>query len=299
MNNLYIDTALERDKNVKAGVYTGVVCTVLLILFFFAQWTLPTIPAPPLNEGIEVNLGNSDEGLGDIAPQVPGEPTNDDQETYSPPATSQPVAQQEQPIQGDENEADDVPTVNSTPKPVVKNTAPPRNVPPAVKPRPATQPVSVTPTPVPPKAKAVYKGGTANGTGGNGADSYNGVRNQGVVGGNGDQGKPNGNPNSDSYQGNGGSGKSGVSIRSGLGGRRFSRLPAFEDEFNQPAKVAVNIKVAANGSVTSATINLQGTTTTNANIRSIAIRKALQLKLNAAAADEQVGVIVFDFRLKG
>lgn len=166
------------------------------------------------------------------------------------------------------------------------------------KPRTNTTPVvNPTPTPAPPKAKAVYKGGT--GTGGNGADSYNNSRNQGIAGGVGDQGNPNGNPNSDSYKGNASSGSSGVKIRSGLGGRRFTRLPSFEDDFNENAKVAVDIKVNKSGSVTSATINPRGTTTANSNIRSIAVRKALQLKLNAGDDDEQFGTIVFDFKLRG
>ena len=96
----YMAPALDKDKNIKASIYTAAVCTVVFILFFFARWTLPVIPPPPFEEGIEVNLGNSDEGLGDIAPQVPGDPSNDDQTSYSPPATSQPVQQQEQPIEG-------------------------------------------------------------------------------------------------------------------------------------------------------------------------------------------------------
>ncbi len=59
------------------------------------------------------------------------------------------------------------------------------------------------PTPTPPKPKAVYAGGKSSGASGNNADSYNKSTNQGVAGGKGDQGKPNGNPNSDSYTGNG------------------------------------------------------------------------------------------------
>ena len=66
--------SFEKEKNLKAGMYTGLVCGALFIIFFFAKWTLPVIAQPIVEEGIEVNLGNSDEGLGDIAPQVPGEP---------------------------------------------------------------------------------------------------------------------------------------------------------------------------------------------------------------------------------
>jgi len=62
--------------------------------------------------------------------------------------------------------------------------------------------------------------------------------------------------------------------------------------------VAVDIRVDKNGSVIAAVVNPRGTTTTNGTIRSIATRKAMQLKLNAGE-DEQTGTILFDFKLKG
>lgn len=304
--------AFETEKNIRAATYTAIVCALLFIIFFFAKWTLPQIAQPPFEEGIEVNLGNSDEGMGDVAPQIPGEPAAAKEEEYSPPAQSapSPPAAREENISGDENEADDAPVVNKSPKPAVKHTVPlttpekPReNTKPVVnntpaKPRENTQPVE-NPTPAPPRPKAIYKGGASNGPGGNGADTYNGVRNQGIAGGRGDQGNPNGNPNSDSYKGNASSGNSGVRIRSGLNGRRFTRLPSFEDDFNENAKVAVDIRVDKNGNVIAAVVNPRGTTTTNGSIRSIATRKAMQLKLNAGDEDEQTGTILFDFKLKG
>ncbi|MDB5191349.1 MAG: hypothetical protein JWQ96_912 [Segetibacter sp.] len=297
MNNSYnMAPAFEREKNIKALTYTAAVCVTLFLIFFFAKWQLPVIEKPMFEEGIEVNLGNSDEGLGDVAPMIPGDPSNSDESNYNPPPTAQPEAEQEQNIAGDENEADDVPAVNNNPKPVVTRTPTVNNSTPS-KPRNTTLPVA-NPTPAPPQPKAVYRGGTNAGTGGNNADSYNNSRNQGTAGGRGDQGSPNGNPNSDSYKGNASSGNSGVRIRSGLSGRRFTAFPSFQDEFNENAKVAVDITVSANGTVTSAAVNPRGTTTTNANVRAIALRKARQLKLNPGE-DDQTGTILFDFKLKG
>jgi outer membrane biosynthesis protein TonB len=292
-----ISAAFEREKNIKALSYTTTVCIALFLFFFFAQWQLPVIPQPVAEESIEVNLGNSDEGLGDVAPMIPGEQSSQAENNYTPPATSQPVAQQQH-IEGDVNEADDAPVVNNNPKPVVHNKPVPANNTVVNKPKPNTTPVT-NPTPTPPSPKAVYKGGNNNGPGGNNADSYNGIRNQGIAGGKGDQGNPNGNPNSDSYKGNASSGNSGVRIRSGLSGRKFTRLPSFEDDFNENAKVAVDIIVDKEGNVTSAIVNPRGTTTTNANIRAIATRKARQLKLNAGSEDDQTGTILFDFKLRG
>lgn len=303
--------AFETEKNVKAATYTAIVCGLLFIIFFFAKWTLPEIAQPAFEEGIEVNLGNSDEGLGEVAPQIPGESAAAEEES-SPPAQSAPsppVAEEEN-VASDENEADDAPVVNKNPEPAVKPTTVPATAPveprenkkPVVtntpaKPRENTEPVE-NPTPAPPRPKAVYKGGARNEAGGNGADSYNGERNQGIAGSRGDQGNPDGNPNSDSYKGNASSGNSGVRIRSGLNGRRFTRLPSFEDEFNENAKVAVDIRVDKNGTVISAVVNPRGTTTTNSNVRSIATRKAMQLKLNAGEEEEQTGTILFDFKLE-
>lgn len=311
-NNTPMIPAFEREKNIKAASYTFMVCAMLFIIFFFARWTLPQIAPPVMEEGIEVNLGNSDEGKGDVAPQIPGEPAAAKEESFTPPAkaASQPPVAQQENIQGDENETDESPVVNKDPKPVVRKNIPtPVPAKPQVKNPPVvhTMPVKVNattqpvanPTPAPPHPKAIYKGGTSNGPGGNGADTYNGVRNQGIAGGHGDQGNPNGNPNADSYKGNASRGNSGVRIRSGLSGRSFKRLPSFEDDFNENAKVAVDIKVDKEGNVISATVNPRGTTTTNGTIRSIATRKAMQLKLNAGDEDEQTGTILFDFKLKG
>jgi outer membrane biosynthesis protein TonB len=299
-NSMYMTASFEKEKNIKAGMYTGIVCAALLIVFFFAKWTLPVIPQPVVEEGIEVNLGNSDEGLGDIAPQVPGEPAAAAEESYTPPQTQQPVANDEPDIATDDNDPE-APEISKPVKKVVKTPAKPVTKTEVVsKPRPNTTPVTnPTPTPAPPRPKAVYKGGTNTGTGGNGADTYNDSRNQGIAGGRGDQGSPNGNPNSDSYKGNASRGNSGVRITRGLGGRSITRYPSFEDDFNENAKVAVDIRVDQSGRVVSAVVNPRGTTTTNAGIKSIATRKAMQLKLNAGGEDEQTGTIVFDFKLRG
>jgi hypothetical protein len=274
------------------------ICGFLFFLFFFLQWTLPQIPPPVANEGIEVNLGNSETGLGDVAPQLPGSPSSADETNVTPPAQSNVSPVQQNIATTDENTDADAPAINKPAKPVIKNT-PVNNA----ATNPVRHPANTTmanPTPKPPSPKALYRGGTTQGNGGNNADSYNGIRNQGIMGGKGDQGNPNGNPNSDSYRGNAASGHgSGVTIRSGLGGRKFTHLPSFEDDFNEPAKVAVDITVDQNGTVLNASINQHGTTTTNQGIRTIALRKARQLKLNAGKDDSQTGTIVFDFKLKG
>jgi len=115
----------------------------------------------------------------------------------------------------------------------------------------------------------------------------------------GDQGKAGRNPDSDSYTGSGGSGNSGVSISKGLQGRRISKLPSFQDEFNENAKVAVDIKVDGNGNVISAAFQPRGSTTSDATMRNIALQKAKQIKFSSSAGgEESLGTIIFNFRLK-
>lgn len=292
MNNIYTIQHFERNKNIKAFAYTVLITLLLFLIFFYIEWNIPQTPLPTVDEGIEVNLGNSETGLGDIAPQLPGTPSNAEQTNISPPPAAT-AAQQNNITPADPANEDDIATANKT-KSVIKN-KPLHNENKTVK---KLIPTTVSnPTPAPPKPKALYKGGPTSGNGGNYADSYNGVQNQGIAGGKGDQGNPNGNPNSDSYTGNSASGHgSGVSIRSGLNGRGFAKLPSFQDDFNENAKVAVDITVDAGGNVSNALLNLTGTTTTNSNIRNIALKKARQLKLTHGN-EEQTGTIVFNFKV--
>ncbi len=295
-----MSATFEREKNIRASLYTLGICVLLFLLFFFLQWTLPVIPPPELGEGIEVNLGNSETGSGAIAPQIPGDPSLAEDKKISPPESNTPAVSQPK-INTDEYADGDAPSINKTKsKPANKPLIHPVTM---VK-KKMVEPVT-HPAPVEAKPKAVFKGGTATASSGNRADSYNGVQNQGIAGGKGDQGNSSGNPNSDSYKGNAASGNgglggnSGVKIKSGLNGRNITRYPNFEDDFNENAKVAVDITVDNSGNVTRAIVNQKGTTTTNKNILSIAVRKATLLKLNAANAAEQSGTLIFNFKLHG
>lgn len=287
----------EKEKNIKASAITAAICAALFLLFFFLQWSQPQIPEPDFGEGIEVNLGNSETGFGDVAPQIPGDPSETEEDKTAP-AASNPTTDQPN-ITGDENEADDAPVVNKTiNKPITK---PVSSIKPAV-----TKPTNTTvsnPTPPVPKPKAVFKGGTSTTTSGNRADSYNGVKDQGVAGGKGDQGNPNGNPNSDSYTGNAVSGNGGgggpFRISKGLRGRTSNSKLSFEDDFNEDAVVAVDITVDQSGKVIKSMVNPRGTSTINQKIREIARSKALTIKFNTSTVEEQTGTLLFTFKIRG
>ncbi len=287
----------ESEKNLKAAGYTAAICAALIAIFLIVGWTLPIAPPPPVEEGIEVNLGNSDKGLGADQPFLPGKPAAEEKEKYTPPKPAPVEKEVQKDVETDDNNKEDAPTVKKAvvtkpdatkipDKEVVKKTK--------VKPVRQPDPIPAPPKPPVPKARMGKMSGTA-GPGGNDADDYKPGGNQGIAGGHGDQGAPHGNPNSNNYTG-GGSGSGGVAISRGLAGRSIVRYPSFTDDFNQNAKIAIDVHVDGNGNVVDADYQPRGSTTSDASMKAIAIRKAKQLKMNATG-DESVGTLIFNFKV--
>lgn len=289
----------ESRKNLQAGTITGVIVGLLLLSLFIISWSIPRIEPVMTEEGMEVNLGNSDDGSGEIQPLVPGPPAAEDREETVPPKNTPAPVEEAREVETNDNDAEapDVkvakpnkPTPKSITIPIKENTAPAKK--PAVKPA-----IVENPTPAPPRPKAAYKGGDGTGPGGNDADSYNNSRSQGNTAGRSDRGLPGGDPDSRNYEGTGGrgTGGSGISLGGGLRGRRIVRTPSFTDDFNENAKVAVDVTVDAAGNVTAASYQPRGSTTSDAGLKAIALRKAQQVKF--AAGSETRGTILFNFRV--
>jgi hypothetical protein len=286
-HSLSITAEFERQKNIKASAITLGIAVALVLLFILVKWPLPTIPATPIQEYLEVNLGSSDVGSGDDQPLLPGEPAAAEQPSYTPPQPVKAVAEDIKDVETDDKADNDAPVIKrpTTAKPnatkinndnkTVKTTA-----------TPTPQPVAVAP----PKPKAVLGRTTGgNGNGGNGADTYKPGSGQGEGGGQGDQGTPGGDPNGRSY--------SGTPKSFGV---RVLNIPnqSFEDEFNENAKVAVDIVVSAAGKITSVTLQPRGTTTSNRNIINIALRRARELKMGESDGGQK-GTVVFNFKVRG
>ena len=291
-NIIQMHEQFESQKNMKAGGYTIGIVALLLVFFLFVRWTLPPLPPTPIDEGIEVNLGNSDMGLGEDQPFLPGKPSPQDQQAYTPPKVATTENNDVKDVETDDKDADAPEIKKTVTKPDAKK-IPEKDI---AKTTPKKNTEVTPPTPAPPKPKAVFKGVNGTGTGGNDADTYKKGGNQGIAGGKGDQGKPGGDPDSKNYTGNGGTGNSGVSISRGLQGRKWVKLPSFQDEFNENAKVAVDITVDGAGNVIGATYQPRGSTTAEASMKAIAIRKANQIKFNTTG-NESTGTIVFNFKL--
>ena len=286
MNNLtHIHQQFEKQKNLKAFGYTVLVTSALFLFLFLVSWTIPVPPQPPVDEGIEVNLGNTETGFGNIPPQIPGDLSASTATSVHAPQTTHASAET-QPEAAD-NKEPDVPVVHTSLKPETKkNPVSAENT----KTKANNDKPVVNTVPKPAKPKAVYAGGKSD-NGGNNADSYNNVRDQGIAGGKGDQGKPNGNPNSDSYTGNGGTGTSGVSITNGLSGRRTIANTRFQDTYKYGGTVWVNVTVDENGSVTAASLK-QGSPFPDIN--RIALTRAKQIKFSKGS-EVQSGTIQIKF----
>jgi outer membrane biosynthesis protein TonB len=293
MQSTAINHRFEAEKNRKALMYTTGIVGIFLIIAIFYTWPLLIPPTPTVQDLIDVNLGNEQEGMGNIQPLVKGERAPDNRSVPSHEKATKITETPTRNVQADENNDDkEAAPVTKVEKP--KEDAKEINKPSVDKPTKKINPSQVVnPNPTPQKPKiSLYKGG--NGNGGNGVTEDNGYRNQGYKPGNGDAGSPDGKP--DAY-GNNPGGRSGVSVVRGLSGRRPIHFPSMTDDFNENAKVYVDIKVDAGGKVTDAGI-ARGTTTSNSSLRSIAIEKAKQLKFPPSSNDSESGTILFVFVLK-
>jgi len=294
---MYYDISMhinfEAEKNRKALIYTLSICGALLLLFFWIKWPINQIPPPPpIQDLIEVNLGNEFEGMGDEQPLIKGEraPSQDPmpQPQNTTAAASDDAAKD---IDTDDNANDDAAPVTKVEKNNSKKLdAPKENV---TKPVKSNNPSTVA-TPAPPKPqkpKYAYNG-PGNGKG-NGADQDNGYTNQGNnPNGKGDDGVPDGKP--DSY-GNNPGGKSGVSVVKGARPLNFGSLK-LEDDFNQNAKVTLDIKYNSAGNFISSSVSKPTTTSSN-SILSIAKREAAKLKF-PSTADGGTTTILFNFKVQ-
>jgi hypothetical protein len=286
--NMY--ASFESEKNRRAFTYTAIIVGALLLLAIFITWPIIKPPLPLAEDLIEINLGNNAEGFGEVQPLIKGEMAP----SQEPAAQQQKATAAQEPpakdIQPDENTDEDAAPVTKPEKVIPKATAIAKER--VTNPVKTTNPApAVMPTPKPQKPKATYNG-SGSGTG-NGASEDNGYTYQGnKPGGKGDAGDPSGKP--DSY-GNNPGGRSGVSVTRGVRPLNLGALK-FEDDFNENAKVYLDVKYNASGSYIGSSL-AKGTTTSNATITGIAKRKAAELKF-PASADGGVSTILFNFKVQ-
>lgn len=243
---------------------------MVFMLFTLALRT----PLPlPGEEGMEVNLGFSDEGLGDV--QTTNIPAGSQASSPPPRATKT-----DEVVTADEEEAPNI-AEKTKPRPKTETVTPSQsNRPSETKP---AQPVL--------NPNALYRGKQQ----GQGEPAS-----QGITQGTGDQGRPEGSPTSENYTGQGGAG-SGPGFY--LSGR--SKVFLFQPAYNSQDQgtVVVEIVVDRQGNVIRALPGKKvpgtniGTTTSDQTLWNEARNAALKSKFspNPNADPEQKGYIVYRF----
>lgn len=260
------------NENRKNRVF-GFIGTLLFHAAVFLLLVLLALKTPlplPGEEGVEVNLGNSETGMGLV------------QQPVSQPASASPP-----PAQPNKSNEDIV--TQTTDESVA---LPPKTEKPA-KPRPETpKPVvqpQAQPEPEPQKVdpRALFRG--------SGSQQNQGTS-QGITGQPGDQGQTGGSPTSPNYQGQGGSGD-GISFS--LEGRSSISLPKPDYSSRDQGRVVVTIFVNRQGVVTRVVAGARGTTTTDPVLRKAAEEAALRARFSPDpnAPEEQVGTITYNFML--
>lgn len=285
--------AAEQPINYKALSWTVGVHVLLIIIFLLWKYNTPLQAAPVPEMGMEVNLGTSADGFGtdqpmDMDDPAPSVAVNNHQSAASEDNTEREV---------ERTDEADAPDVAPPVRPVTTTRVRPQQQP-AQQPtrRPAnTNQQANSRTTAPPqqqRPRFVYEGAT--GRGGNGAQANAPGGNEGNTFGNGDRGVPHGTPGASNYTGSPGTGTGGISFS--LGGRNIVAYPPKEAEFREGGKVVVRITVNRDGVI----VNKQIISSTNAELRPIALRKLQQVKFNRSeqAPAEQFGNITFIFKTR-
>ncbi len=100
------------EENKKAMTYTTIICGVLLLLFIFIRWTDFPPSTMIIQDQIEINLGNNDEGFGEEQPLVKGSPSLESDKTKNTAAPEDPSTN-EKINPADNAEADAAPIVKT------------------------------------------------------------------------------------------------------------------------------------------------------------------------------------------
>ncbi len=187
----------DTQRRRKAFLYTAIICSILFLAFILISWKVEPPAAPIVQDLIEINLGNNDEGLGDVQPLIKGERPPEPETTHEPTVAQPPPPANEPNVVQEKINTDDNAPIEAAPvakyvvKPVIKKIVTPPSPKPILKP---TAPV-ITPNPKTRVPKVVYNGPGKGG--GNNPTEDNGYKMQGnKLGGKSDVGDPNGNKDS-------------------------------------------------------------------------------------------------------
>ena len=122
---------------------------------------------------------------------------------------------------------------------------------------------------------------------------------EGIAGGSGNQGDPNGSIDSKVRGKGGGTGDKGNGISYELGGRGFQKLPSPKYDYQQEGKVVVEVSVDRSGKVILAVPGVKGSTILDDYLLSVAKEAALNARFETKpdAPEIQKGTITYNFIL--
>lgn len=256
----------KKDR-IMASVGTLLVHGLVLLVLFLMAFRTP-LPLPG-EEGVEVDLGMYNQGMGEVQPDRSAIPQ---QSTPPPPQENENVKSKDDIVTQD---TEDTPAIKTEKKkePKEETVAKPNETPkePEETPKPVVNP------------KALFKGSNKSQEGGS----------QGATGQPGDQGSPEGLAGINKYEGQGGQGNG---TGYDLGGRGAKTLQRPSKDFPEEGHIVVEIWVDREGNVIRAGI-AKGTDITNSEMRNMALEAARRSKFapDPAASEEQKGTITYTF----
>jgi hypothetical protein len=284
----------ERKRQVYPKLATAIYFSLLLLLFFF--WKLATPLELDEGEGLLVDFGYTEVGLGEDEPDKDN-PMN---KIAIPSPGNPPLTQdiKEKVLVQDYEETEKVDAITETKAQkvvVVEN----------ILKSPNKKPEKADPIPsknnlnAPPAEKnkvnenALFKGFKGTGTG-NGS--------QGNTTGEGNMGDPSGSK-SDNYLGKstglGSEGEGRGRIGSGLVGRNLKSIPPIVDKSNKTGKIIISVNVDASGNVKKSEFVAQNSTITDSDLVSKCIQAAKKAKFSPSEdKDSDWGKLVFTFEIR-
>ncbi len=253
----------KKEKRNRGILFTIAFHAIALLILIFSGFTTP-LPLPE-EEGIMIDFGDSDTGLGQVEPE---------QTTQVKPVVT--------PVQEKSNMTQDYEESVAT-EPEHK----------VVKENPVEEPKEIIEEKEEEREVdplALYQNNSDD-------NNSNNSKSEGIVGGDGNQGRLDGDPNSNQYTGNG-AGQGGVGYS--LSGRNPKGLPKPAYTSNEQGIVVVKITVDRDGKVIAAISGAKGSTTMDSALLNAAKQAALNTKFDkkSTAPSRQTGTITYHFVLK-
>ncbi len=272
-----MSSTVENNK-INWAFVSSVVLHLLLLLYLFFT-TVQRLTPKVEEEGLLVAIGDftetsiGDEPLGNTE-EIISTPEN-----LTPPSNEKPKPSKEDVLTSEVDEA-----VKTPPAKKDKTTPNKTDVKPTTKPalKETPKPASNSNTQAEDLSKKKQQYGNLFGKG------------QGTKDGDGNQGDPNGGPDSKILEG---ISKGKGTVGGGLATRKVVQSPTLSENSQKYGKVSVKVCVDKNGKVVSSTFTQKGSTTTDAELVRLAEKGGMKYVFGPGELDSQCGTITFDFKL--